>query len=1057
MTPAGSPSTDYSEDALVEKPAIHLFGDLGWETANLFYETFGRGGTVGRETDHEVVLVRHLSNALERLNPDLPPDAIARAVEEIIRDRSVMSAEAANQDVYRLLKDGVKVKVHNEDGSESVETIRVIDWNDPANNHFFLASQFWVSGDMYRKRCDLVGFVNGIPLLFIELKASHKRLENAYKENLRDYRTAIPHLFWCNGIIILSNGSESRIGSTTAEWEHFKEWKRINEEGEEGVVSLETMVRGTCEKARLLDIVENFTVFMEAPGGLIKILGMNHQYLGVSLAIEAVRQIGENQGRLGVFWHTQGSGKSISMVFFSQKILRKMTGNWTFVVVTDRDELDDQIYKNFVACGAVTEKEAQAASGENLKQMLTEDHRYVFTLIQKFHTERGETYPMLSDRSDIIVITDEAHRSQYDTFAMNMRNALPNAAFIGFTGTPLMVGEEKTREVFGDYVSIYNFSRSVKDGATVRLFYENRVPELQIVNPNLNQDMERLLEEAELDEAQEKMLEREFAREYHLITRDDRLEKVAEDIVAHFMGRGHRGKAMVICIDKATAIRMYDKVRSYWARYLAGLRSALMEATDEERPGLEERIAYMEGTDMAVVVSPAQNEIKDMEAKGLEIAPHRERMVREDMDLKFKDADDPFRIVFVCAMWMTGFDVPSCSTIYLDKPMRNHTLMQAIARANRVWRDKVAGLIVDYVNVFRDLQQALAIYAVPTSGDGTEMPIKDKAELVALLKQAITEAIAFLNEHGIDPEAIVAAEGFDRIKLLDDAVEAIIVSDAEKRRFLTLASNTTRLYKAILPDPSAGEYAPICVLLSVLTKKITALTRPADISGVMGEVEQLLDASIATEGYVIPEPEPGTTDHLVDLGQIDFDKLKEKFAKGRKRTEIEKLKAAISRKLTAMVQMNRSRMDYLEKFQKMIDDYNAGSINIQQFFDALLKFSQDLNEEEKRGIAENLSEGELAIFDLLTKPEPTLTKKEEGGVKKVVKELLDKLKKEKLVLDWRKKQQSRQAVRLCIEEVLDTLPPVYEKEIFQEKCDLAYLHVFDAYYGEGRSIYAIAA
>jgi len=1052
-----SATSDYSEDALVEQPAIDLFEQLGWETANLFYEKFGRGGTVGRETDHEVVLARHLGNALERLNPDLPPDALASAVEEIIRDRSVMSAEAANQNVYRLLKDGVKVSVRAEDGSETVETIRVIDWTDTENNDFFLASQFWISGDMYRKRCDLVGFVNGIPLVFIELKASHKRLENAYKDNLRDYRTAIPHFFWYNGFVILSNGSESRIGSTTAGWEHFKEWKRINNEGEKGVVSLETMIRGTCEKARLLDIVENFTAFMEAPGGLIKILGMNHQYLGVTRAIEAVRQMGENRGRLGVFWHTQGSGKSISMVFFSQKILRKMPGNWTFVVVTDRDDLDDQIYKNFVACGAVTEKEAQAASGENLKQLLTEDHRYVFTLIQKFWTEKGEAYPMLSDRSDIIVITDEAHRSQYDTFAMNMRNALPNAAFIGFTGTPLMVGEEKTREVFGDYVSIYNFGRSIEDRATVPLFYENRVPELQIVNPNLNQDMERLLEEAELDEAQEKKLEREFAREYYLITRDDRLEKVAEDIVAHFMGRGHRGKAMVICIDKATAIRMYDKVRSYWAKYLAGLKSALMEARDEERPGLEERIAYMEGTDMAVVVSQAQNEIEDMKAKGLDIAPHRKRMLKEDMDIKFKDADDPFRIVFVCAMWMTGFDVPSCSTIYLDKPMRNHTLMQSIARANRVWRDKVAGLIVDYVNVFRDLQQALAIYAAPTSDDGTETPIKDKAELVALLKQAITEAIAFLTEHGIDPEAIVAAEGFDRIKLLNDAVEAIIVSDAEKRRFLTLASNTTRLYKAILPDPSAGEFAPICVLLSVLTQKITALTRPADISGVMGEVEQLLDASIATEGYVTPEPEPGTTDHLIDLSQIDFDKLKEKFAKGRKRTEVEKLKVAISQKLTAMVQMNRSRMDYLKKFQEMIDDYNAGSINIQQFFDALLKFSQSLNDEEKRGIAENLSEEELAMFDLLAKPEPKLTKNEEAEVKKVVKELLAKLKKEKLVLDWRKKQQSRQAVRLCIEEVLDTLPPVYEKEVFQEKCDLAYRHVFDAYYGEGQSIYAKAA
>jgi type I restriction enzyme R subunit len=498
----------------------------------------------------------------------------------------------------------------------------------------------------------------------------------------RAYRNEIPQLFIPNAFIMLSNGSQTRIGSISAGWEHFFEWKRINDEGETGVVSLETVLRGLCEKERFLDYVENFILFEEARGGLIKKVAKNHQFLGVNKSIAKVESLGEHQGRLGVFWHTQGSGKSLSMVFFTQKVLRTIAGKWTFVVVTDRNELDKQIYDTFNATGAVTGAEVHAKNGKHLQELLSQDHRYVFTLIQKFRTERGESYPPLSDRRDIIVITDEAHRSQYDIFAMNMRQALPNAAFLGFTGTPLIAGEEeRTREVFGDYVSIYDFSRSIDDGATVPLYYENRIPELQLTNENLNEDMEDLLDAAALDPEQERLLERQFAREYHLITREDRLETVADDLVKHFTGRGYRGKAMMVCVDKATAVRMYDKVQKHWGTYLTELRSARAAAPEADRAPLEEKIAFMESTDMAVVVSQSQNEIEDSKAKGLDIVPHRKRMLQEDMEESFKDEDNPLRLVFVCAMWITGFDVPACSTIYLDKPMKSHTLMQTIARA----------------------------------------------------------------------------------------------------------------------------------------------------------------------------------------------------------------------------------------------------------------------------------------------------------------------------------------------------------------------------------------
>ncbi|WNK01067.1 type I restriction endonuclease subunit R [Thalassospiraceae bacterium LMO-JJ14] len=1055
MTPP-SPAHDYSEDAL-EQAALGLFGDLGWETGNLYGEWTGSISSEGRGSDYDVVLVPRLRAALARLNPTLDNAAFDQAIEVLTRDRSTMIPVNANQEVYKLLKDGINVDVPDERGGMTTERVRLIDWRVAGNNDFFIASQFWVRGDIYNRRCDLIGFVNGIPLLFIELKASHNTLKAAYDGNLTDYRSAIPQLFTFNGFLVLSNGSKTVMGSTSSQWEHFFEWKRINDEGEKGVVSLETLIRGATTPERLLDIVENFTVFEEAKGGLIKKMAKNHQYLGVNKAIlelDKVNQRPEDEaGRLGVFWHTQGSGKSLSMVFFTQKILRTVPGNWTFVVVTDREELDDQIYKTFAATGAVTEAEAHATSGAHLKNLLTEDHRYVFTLIHKFNTKQGETYPQLSNRRDIIVITDEAHRSQYDTLALNMRSALPNAAFLGFTGTPLIAGEEKTKEVFGDYVSVYDFGQSIADGATVPLYYENRIPELQLTNENLSDDLEQLLEDAALDDDQERKVQRVFAREYHLITRDERLEAIAEDLVQHFTGRGHQGKGMMVCIDKATAVRMYDKVQAHWKAHLAKLKGQRPTVAEEGREALEATIKRMEKMDMAVVVSQGQNEEAEMKAKGLDIVPHRKRMVSGEIDEKFKDPDDPLRLVFVCAMWITGFDVPSCSTIYLDKPMKNHTLMQTIARANRKYPGKEAGLIVDYVGVFRKLQEALAIYGGAT-GEGGEQPIKDKSELIEYLRVLSAQAIAFLVERGIDPAAIKEAQGFEKIALLDDAVEKLIDTDENKRTYLGMAAAVSRVYRAILPDPLAKELITDAVLVSVLAQKIKSLAPPVNISHIMDQVEDLLDRSVAPIPYVIEDMDE---EKLFDLSQIDFDKLKEKFAKGRKRTEAEKLRALLNQKLVQMAKLNPSRADFLERFEKLIDKYNSASLNVEAFFAELIKLTQDLSEEDRRAMREGLTEEELAVFDILTKPEPELTDKERTEVKKVCKALLETLKAEKLVIDWRNKSQARGAVEQAIKAVLDQgLPEVYDEAIYDAKCSATFNHVFSSYAGGGESIYNAA-
>lgn len=651
--------------------------------------------------------------------------------------------------------------------------------------------------------------------------------------------------------------------------------------------------------------------------------------------------------------------------------------------------------------------------------------------------------PKLSDRSDIIVIADEAHRTQYDTFADNMRDAIPKAAFIAFTGTPLILGEEKTREVFGDYVSVYDFQQSVDDGATVPLYYENRIPEVEL-KQYVRDALAQVVDTAGLSDEEERKLDSEFRRDYQVITRNGRLEKIAQDIVIHFVNRGYKGKAMVVSIDKATAVKMYDKVQKHWIAYVKKLRGELQKASEDKEAELKNLIQYMRTTDMAVVVSQSQNEIETLRKKHVDIIPHRKRMVKEDLDKKFKNPKDPLRIVFVCAMWMVGFDVPSCSTIYLDKPLRNHTLMQTIARANRVFEDKVNGLIVDYVGVFRNLRKALAIYAAHRLGMS---PVKSKSELVKSLKVAIEEAQAFCKKHNVDLDTLIGSTKFERVKLLDDAVESILISDDTKEKFAEHAVFVARLLKAVRPDPVVKEVIGYCAALAAIYAKIRSLSPSLDISVVRGAVEELLDESVFAKDYV------GKPSETFDLTKIDFAKLNKKFVSGRKHIEAEKLKAQIATRLQRMVLLNRSRFNLLDIFQQTVDEYNAGSLNVDQFFNQLLEFTKTLQGEEKRHIVENLSEEELVIFDLLIKPEMKLTRAQELQVKKVAEELLQTLKKQQLVLDWRKRQQTRAAVRLCIAQELDYLPEVFTRDLYERKCDLIYQHVYESYFGEGRSIY----
>jgi type I restriction enzyme R subunit len=643
-----------------------------------------------------------------------------------------------------------------------------------------------------------------------------------------------------------------------------------------------------------------------------------------------------------------------------------------------------------------------------------------------------------------------------------MHDALPKAAFIGFTGTPLIATEEKTRETFGDYVSIYNFSQSVEDNATVPLYYENRVPELQLINESFDDDMLQILEEAELDTAQEEKLERHLSKKYHLITRDDRLDRIAEDIVEHFTTRGQQGKAMVISIDRMTAVRMYGKVQKYWEDKIDRLKGEIRtigkfdldpfeEAYLKE---LKELVKYMQESDMAVVISQAQGEVEEFRKEGIDITKHRRRMVTEELDVNFKDPNNKLRIVFVCAMWITGFDAKPCSTMYIDKPMRNHTLMQTIARANRVFKEKQNGLIVDYIGIFSNLRKALSIYGAFTRG-GTrkgDMPVKVKQALIEELRKEVSKAEKFCRERGVYLSAILASEGIDRGMLIRDAANAMLADDKSKRQFLSHASSVTLLFRAIKPDPAEEEFKSIRKLLVIIARRIRSLTESVDIFHVMDGIDELLDRSVSTEPYIMPDD---PVEHLMtDLSRIDFERLRKEFEKGRKWTYVQRLRSITQQRLRELIRLNKTRRDFMKRLQMMIDEYNAGRMDVDQFFTALIQLAEELNEEEQRHIAEQLTEEELALFDILTKPEPKLESKDRELVKKIAKDLLRTLKAKKLVLDWRKSQTTRAVVEVTIKDALYELPDSYPDALYDEKCELVYQHVHESYHGEGQSVYS---
>ena len=1067
------PPSKFSEASLVQQTtADYLEQHLGWESVYAHnHEDFGPDSLLGRASDREVVLARPLREKLVALNPGLPDASYDDAVRQITAATASQDIVTANREKYALIRDGVQVTFHNDKGRRVRERLRVLDFENPQNNHFLCVRELWVRGDLYHRRADIVGFVNGLPLLFTECKNIHKDLKAAFEQNYSDYRDTIPHLFHHNAVVMFGNGEKARVGSITSKWEHFHEWKRLAEE-EPGAVDMETLLKGICAKRNFLDLVENFIVFDESSGEPRKILARNHQFLGVNRAVEAVRERKARQGRLGVFWHTQGAGKSYSMVMFTRKVHRKLGGNFTFLVLTDRDDLDGQIYKTFAGCGVVDHDRdpCRAESGQHLSELLAEHKSHVFALIQKFNQDVNpdEGY---TRRNDIIVITDEAHRTQYGTLALNMRNALPNAGYIGFTGTPLFKEDEITRKVFGEYVSTYDFQRAVEDQATVPLYYDARGDKLDIAVGDLNERIAEKLEDFEIEDIDvEQRLERELKRDYHVITADQRLDQIARDVVRHYSAAWETGKAMLVCIDKVTCVRMHGLIESCWRERIRELETASARTTDEqEEIHLTRQIDWMRETRAAVVVSEEQGEVEKFRKWGLDITPHR-KLMKDGMDLPasmrdkpqfrnmqrmalddaFKAEEHPFRVAIVCAMWLTGFDVPSLSTLYLDKPLKAHTLMQAIARANRVNQGKNNGLIVDYCGVLKHLRKALATFTgrPPGAGDGGETePARPDEELLADLAEAIALVRVFLDKRDAPLDDVIRETGFTRIAAIVACKEAVNENDETRKRFEVMCREVFKRFRACINVNGVNAHRADRDAVNVVYRSLQQDRERADISYIIGALQEVVDQAVTVRHEVVSDESPP-----FDISHIDFDRLKQEFERSPlKRTTVQELRHAVEQRLKGLLERNPLRTDFQKHYERIVAEYNREKdrVTIERTFEELIKLCRELDEEEARAAREDLDEESLAIFDILKKPE--LSRTETKRVKGVAVELLATLKAGKLRADqWREKEATRDAVRVTIHDFLwddETGLPAddYSEEDVTAKSDDVYRHVYRAY------------
>lgn len=1032
-------SHDYSEEKLVQDSACDVLQNkLGWKVVYAYNtEQLGVDGTFGRTSYKEVLLTREIRKVLKRLNPWINEQQIIEAITKLARRISTASLIQINEDKYNYLRDGIPVTVKRPDGRTEIKKAVIIDFNNAHNNEFLAVKELIVHGDLHNRRADIVGFVNGMPLLFMELKRPDIDVRNAYEDNYKDYQDTIPQLFYYNAFAMLSNGLEAKVGTVGSKYEFFHEWKRLDED-EKGSVALETMLLGICNKENFLDLLENFILYDHSDGRTAKILARNHQYLGVNKAVEAYADRKLRAGKLGVFWHTQGSGKSYSMAFFAQKIRRKMAGSPTFVVLTDREELNTQISDTFENCGILGKdskaKQCIATSGEDLIAKLKGNPSFIFTLIHKFN--KSDVEPIYPDH-DIIIMSDEAHRSQYGLYADNMMKLLPTAARIGFTGTPLLSYDNITERTFGGYILVYDFKRAVEDGATVPLYYENRGAKLDdLQNPEITNEILDAIEAADLDSAQQEKLEKEFEKSIHILTAEPRLRSIAKDFVRHYSDVWTSGKAMFVCLNKVTCVRMYDYVQEYWKEEIKHLKKQIKVATQQEAQELERKLKWMEETDMAVVISQEQNEIQTFKAWGLDIETHRRKMIKRDLDKEFKDSDNPLRIVFVCAMWLTGFDVKCLSCLYLDKPLKAHTLMQTIARANRVNEGKSNGLIIDYIGIVEALKKALAEYTANVGNHDGVDPTIDKEKLIARILELIDILVTFFKQKNIYIENFSDAQTntFSRLSNLNEAANAVCDTVADKQTFTACASELHKLIKYIERDDISVDTRRVYETIAAIHRMLKPKRRDVDTTDLMVTINAIISEHIGMKESLGQTEDAIGSEYItrIDISAINFNILRKEFIRVKHKNLLFKdLGDFIEQSLDRLVATNPNRRDYFERYRQIIEDYNSGKdrSNIEKTFEALIQLVKELTEEESRYIREGFTtDDELAIFDLLKRDNPN--KADIKKLKGTATEMYNKITEAISRMDhWTDKDETTAEIQNLIRDILwRELPESYDEQ-----------------------------
>ncbi|HKV45383.1 MAG TPA: type I restriction endonuclease subunit R [bacterium] len=1009
-------------ESVVEDAALDWLQGLGWQVAH--GPDIAPGELGAERTDYrQVVLDRRLHDALARLNPTLPGDALDEAARKLTRPEGA-TLEARNRHLYRLLVDGVTVEYRAKDGSIRGAQARVLDLDTPDQNDWLAVNQFTVEENRHVRRPDIVLFVNGLPLGLVELKNAadeNATIWSAFQQ-FQTYRAELPTLFAYNALLIISDGLEARIGTLTSGREWFKPWRTIGGQTLAAVTvpELQVMVEGVCERRRFLDLVGHFIVFEdEGRGPLIKKLAGYHQFHAVNTAVaETLRaarlqtpRVTEAEGRyeagthpggdpgdrrVGVVWHTQGSGKSLTMAFYAGRAIREPAmANPTIVVLTDRNDLDDQLFGTFSRCqDLLRQPPVQAGSRADLRAKLSvEAGGVVFTTIQKFFPEeKGDRHPVLSERRNIVVIADEAHRSQYDFvdgFARHMRDALPNASFIGFTGTPVELTDKNTRAVFGDYISVYDIQRAVEDHATVPIYYESRLASLALdekERPKIDLDFEELTE-GEETERKEK-LKSKWAQLEAVVGSEKRLKLVAKDIVDHFEQRlaAMDGKAMVVCMSRRICMDLHDE--------LVRLRPKWYSADDDK------------GVIKVVMTGNA--------SEGPRVAEHaRNKARREALANRFRDAADPLKLVIVRDMWLTGFDAPSLHTMYADKPMRGHGLMQSIARVNRVFRDKPGGLVVDYLGLAPELKQALTTY---TESGGTGSTAIDQKKAVALLleKHEICRGMF----HGFDWSKWTTGTAPERLRLLPAAQEHVLAQRDGKERLLKAVGELSQAFALAVPDEAALRVRDDVSFFQAVR---AAIAKRAPGDGRTGEdldlaVRQIVSRAVASEGVVDIFAAAG-------LAKPDISILSEQFLAEVKGMPQRNLAVELLRKLLSGEIRKRGRKNVVEarSFSDMLEQalrrYQNRAIEAAQVIEELIGLARDIREAEQRGQDLGLSEDEVAFYDALEANDSAVKVLGDETLCIIARELV-KTVRANVTIDWTVRENIRAQLRVLVKRIL---------------------------------------